>query len=333
MPKFDQELLFLYSEQARRKIRDMALLLRKSPQRLKYSLAMLEKEKVLHNVHSIIDYSYFGLVLFKVYFKGGYISEKDKADILQKLSENPYVVSMYELSGEFDLAIELESPNPSRFNKELKKIANLHPTLSHYKVILNVVTHLYPRIYLIKDTSLIRDLPQEIIVGGDREVQDFSAGELAVIKNLLYHPQARLSTLAKQANLHTKTVKSLLKSLEQKKVIKGCKYIINTDKLDIHKSRLFLTLHNLSKEREAKLMEFLLNTKEIVQLNKTVGDWDLEVDLETLEKSRMRQLTIQLREEFKDLIETFNSMEFYEYFKKSYLPRYLFEQNTETKAL
>lgn len=329
----NKELIFLYSENARAKIRDLANILKKSPQRLKYSFKILEKEGIIHNPYSIFDYSYFGLVLFRVYFKGGYISEKDKEEIIKKLRENQYIVSMYELSGFFDLAIEIESPNPSRFNKELKKIANLIPTLNSYKIILNVVTHIYPRSYLINNNELMNNVKQEIIVGGDRGLEKFNENEMIIMKNLLNNPKLRLMTLAKQTNLNVKTVKSVLKNLEKKKIIKGFKYITNTEKLDIYKFRLFLHLHNLSQEREKQLMDFMLNTQEIVQVNKTVGDWDMEVDIESFDRARIRHLTIHIRENFKDLIETFNIIEFYQYYKKSYLPLYLFSQDAEQSIL
>ena len=149
MSAINREILFLYAENARCKIKDFALYLKKSPQRLKYTLKKMEKESLVTSPHTIFDYSYFGQILFRVYFKGGYIGEKDKADIIKRLLENGYIVSIYELLGEFDLALEIEAPNPSRFNKELKKVASLVPTLNKYKVILNLVTHLYPRYYRI----------------------------------------------------------------------------------------------------------------------------------------------------------------------------------------
>ena len=90
---------------------------------------------------------------------------------------------------------------------------------------------------------------------------------------------------------------------------------------------LFLKLHNVSPERDLKLLEYLSQTKEIIQINKTVGDWDVEIDIESLDKAHIRYILTQIREEFKDLIENFNIMEFYQVHKKSYLPQYLF--NTE----
>lgn len=326
MIKYDKDLLFLFMENARGKIKTLSMVLKKSPQRLKYSLKLLEKESIANNPHCIFDYSYFGLILFRVYFKGGYISEKDKVDIINKLKENKYIVAMYELSGEFDLAIEIESPNPSRFNKELKKVANLIPTLTNYKILLNVVTFIYPRSYMATDDNIIKRVRQHIVVGGDRDIKSFNNSEMEIMKNLLYNPKIRLKTLAKSSDLNIKTTISILKDLQEKQIIKGFKYVIDTNKLGISKFRLFLKLHHLTRERESQFMDFMVKTKEIVQVNMTVGDWDMEVDIESFDKTTIRYLTIKIRENFKDIIETFNIIEFYQYYKKSYLPLQLFDQ-------
>ena len=252
---YDKELLFIYSENARAKLRDIAKTLKKSPQRLKYTLRNLEREGIVANPHCIFDYSYFGIILFRVYFKGGYISEKDKANIITQLNENPYVMSMYELSGEFDLAIEVGSPNPSRFNKEMKKIASLIPTLNNYKILLNLVTRVYPKVYLVEN-SFLADTSQEKVVGGDREIETFNENEMAIMKNLLAEPKIRLTKLAKKSGMNIKTAVSILKNLHHKKIIKGFKYILDTDRLGIQKFRFFLKLHNMSKERENEMIEY-----------------------------------------------------------------------------
>jgi DNA-binding Lrp family transcriptional regulator len=326
MTQIDRDLLFLYSENARSKIRDLAKTLKKSPQRLKYTIKLLEKEQIANNCHGIFDYSYFGLILFRVYFKGGYSSEKDREAIIKQLRENPYVVSIYELNGEFDLALEILSPNPSRFNKELKKIVDTIPTLNNYKIILNLVTHIYPRAYLAKDIELVNSVKPEILVGGDRVVEAFNKSEMAVLRNFLENPKIRLTSLARKSDLNIKTSTAIMKDLQKRKIIKGFKYVIDTDQLDVSKFRLFLKLHNISPEREKQLFDYMLKTKEIVQFNKTVGDWDIEMDLESTDKTKTRSLIVQVRQEFKDLIESFNIIEFYKYYKKSYLPGYLFTE-------
>ena len=325
MTKVDLNLLYLRGENARMSLLELAQHLKTTPQRLKYSISVLEKEHILTNPYCLFDYSYFGLILFRVYFKGGYISEQDKVHIIEELKQNPYVVAVYELTGEYDLVVEFASPNPSKFNKEVKKIATLIPALNDYKVILNLVTYVYPRQYLAKNTELY-SLNMERIIGGDREREEFNPHELQVIKSILSHPTLRYTDLAERTELNVKTAKSILRNLTKRNIIKGFKYVIDTNKLGISTYRLFLKIHNISLEREAQLMEYMLQNHEIVQLHKTVGDWDLEIDLQALDKNRIRSILMQIREEFKDLVERFNLIEFYQYYQKSYLPQFLFKE-------
>lgn len=348
MTKLDTTLLFYRSENPRCKLKELSSLMEKSPQRLKYTLKQWEKERLTYSPFSIIDYSFFGLHLFRVYFKGAYVSEKDKLVLLAMLKEHPYIVSFYELSGEFDLVVEMEAPNASRFNKELKKLISLSPALSNYKIVVNIVSHLYPRWYLLGAVSgsvstggavtgsvstaispllsAMEGIGRDVIVGGDRQLEIFKAEELALLQALHRHPLLRSSSLAKHTSLNIKTVMSLSKKLHKRRIVKGFRYVIDTNRLGIYKHRLFLKLHNLTAERETALMEFFTRQPNIVQLNKTVGDWDLELDLEALDKSVLRSCTAELREKFRDLIQTFNSMEFYQYYLKSFLPQALFEE-------
>lgn len=325
MPKLDQDLLYLRGENARIGLQELSHHLKRTPQRLKYTFSVMEKEGIVRDPYCIFDYSYFGLILFRVYFKGGYISEQDKTGIISTLRENPYIISISELTGEYDLCVEFASPNPSRFHKELKKISNLAPTLTDYKIVLNVVTHFYPRHYLTNN-SLFQSLHVDRIVGGDREPEEFKEQELEIIKTLLRYPLARFTTLAKRSKLNVRTVNSIVRNLTERNVIKGHKYILDTAVAGISTTRVFLKLHHVSPEREAQLKTYLLTTPGIVQSHKTVGDWDMELDIEALDKSKIRSIIIDMREKFKDLIEKFNLIEVYKYYKKSYLPAYLFKE-------
>jgi len=325
MNKIDHSLVFLRSEHARMSFKELSRLFKKSPQLLKYNVSSLEKEGILHHPFYIFDYSYFGLLLFRVYFKSVYVREQDKLRLIKELTENPYVLAVYELVGEFDLAVEFAAPNPSKFNKEFKKTITANPLLKEYKIVLNIVTHIYPRSYLAGKGELL-NLYNQKIVGGDREKDIFKPEEMEIIKVLLHNPTIRYTKLAKESGLNIKTAKSILNNLTKRNIIRGCKYLIDKNKLGIQKNRLFLKLHNLDLEQESRLLEFLHDNPEVIQLNKTVGDWDMEIDLESLDKSKTRYIISKLREEFSDLITGFNLIEVYDYYKRTYLPEYLFKE-------
>ena len=147
---------------------------------------------------------------------------------------------------------------------------------------------------------------------------------MLIMENFLDNPLIRLTTLARKCQINVKTATNIIKNLKYKKIIKGFKYNISANQLNLQRFRLFLNLHNLTNERESEFMKHLLNTKEIIAVNRTVGDWEMEIDIESNTNAEIRKLIIFLREEFKDIIESFNSIEFYQYYKRSFLPKYIF---------
>ena len=324
MSKNDYEFIYLRTENAREKLKTIAQKLGKTSQRLKYNEHIALKEKLIEKPYMIFDYSHMGLLLFKVYFRGVYMSDKNRQVVINVLEKNSYVTSIYELTGGFDLVVEFMSPNPSKFNKQLRDIVTALPVLNDYKIILNLVTHIYPRNYLVKKKIKLHKI--EKIIGGDRDIDKFTANEMKVIGGLFHNPTIKYTHLAKQQGLNVRTVKSIMQELEKGRRIRGYKYILDTEKLGADSCRLFLNLHNLSKERESEFMNYLINVKEIVSVNKTVGDWDLEIDIEAFFKNRIRQIIVNMKEEFKDIIQNFSLIDFYKYHKRAYLPEYLFEE-------
>ena len=320
----------MYSENARIKIKEIARALNLSNQRVKYNIKRLNENGIIYQPYCIFDYSYFGLIIFKVYFKGAYASEAEKEKLIEELKKNQFITAIYDIGGEFDLVIEMESPNPSRFNKEFKKIITQHNRLKNYKIVLNIVSHLFPRNYLIRNKELRNYFPDDIIIGGDRERLVFDDKENKIIENLLNKPIMRMSFLAKKTGINVRTTKKIFTKLQyekvsKEKVVNGVKYLINNSKIGITRIRLFLKLHNITQESENELIRYTTEVPEILHLNKTVGDWEVEIDIEAFDKRRIREIVMEIKEKFIGIIENFNSIEFNQFYLRQYLPRYLFE--------
>ncbi|MFH1364524.1 MAG: Lrp/AsnC family transcriptional regulator [Candidatus Aenigmatarchaeota archaeon] len=324
MAKRDLKLIYYTSENARMSLRKMSELLRKSPQRLKYAISTMKREGIIRDPFCIFDYSYFDLLLFRIYFRGGYTNDEQRRRILSELISNSHIVSIYEFTGDFDLTVEFASQNPTKFNREFKRLTSLIPTLNDYKIVLNLATYICPKDYLLIDKDI-----QEIVVekiGMDRRKENFNKNENNVIKQMLTNPTLNLIEISKKCEINSKTAKSIMKTLLKREVVKGFKYVVDTNKIGLYKSRVFLRLHNMNNEIETNFMRYLLSIKEVVQINNTVGDWDMELDIEAFDKNKVKELIMKLREDFKEIVERFNVMDFYYDHKRSYLPMCIFEE-------
>ncbi|MBN2567440.1 Lrp/AsnC family transcriptional regulator [Candidatus Woesearchaeota archaeon] len=317
-PDFD--LVFLRAEDARCRLKELARLLRKSSQLVKYRVSSLLRRGVLFDPYCVVDYAYLGLLLFKVYIKGAYVGEKDKAAMIRRLGEDPDVVAVYELGGEYDLVIEVMAENPSRFGKVVRRLVDHNPTLRHHTVALNVVTHLYPRQYLVRKLPSLSSIKPEIIIGGDREPKALSPQERAALRALVLNPTMGVSRLAKEAEINPATMRKIMRLLRKARVVRGCRYSVDVGGIGASQYRIFLSLHNLTAEREEGLFDAFREAKEVINASKTIGDWDLEVDVASLDAPAVRRLTMELRERFKDIIASFNITEFYQGHVRRYLP-------------
>lgn len=319
--KINKRLLYLYGENCRISLSKIAKKIHKSPQLVKYTVSRLEKEGIIPFYYTIIDYAYFDMLLFKVYFMGGCSTSSELKLLIKKLIQNPYVTSVYEMGGQYDLLVEFMAQNPSKFNKELKLLIKEHEELNNYNVIINIVSHLYPRTYLIPNKEKVKDFLQssQIVVGGDRDKIKLSNNEKKVLSVLVQNPKIRLTAIASKLRINIKTVISAIKLLESKKVIRTYKSALNMQKCNLIKNKITLKLHNVDIKKEKNMLNFCLNNPNIVKFSKTIGEWDVEIDIETSSPTEFREIYLKIREEFKDVIRSFNSYRIYDVFKHNYL--------------
>jgi len=319
--KIDKKLLYFYGENCRLSLSKIAKKIHKSPQLVKYTINRLEKNEIIPFYYTVVDYSCFDMLLFKVYFKGGCSKSSELNLLIKKLMENPYVTSIYEMSGQYDLLVEFMAKNPSKFNKELKMLIKEHEELNNYDIIINIVSHLYPRDYLMPKNKKANEITilSEIIVGGDRDKTILNDKEKRILLAFVENPKIRLTSIASKLDINIKTVISVIKSLKSKKIIRAYKSALNIEKCNLINNKITLNLHNIEPEKENKMLDFCLNNPNIVKLSKTIGAWDVEIDVETSSPTDFREIYLKIREEFKDVIRSFNSYRMYKVFKHNYL--------------
>ena len=150
-----------------------------------------------------------------------------------------------------------------------------------------IVRHKFPRNYLA-----VKSQVDEIIILGDRDLTPLNSYEQQTLKLLADDPQITLSQIAVTTKQAIKTVASLKKRLEAKKVIRGYDIMINYEELGIQRSILLLELRAL--EMTPWLVEFSKVHRNIVQLDKIMGKYSLCL---TIEGKDPAQILREIREE------------------------------------
>ena len=314
MSKRDMRFLAEIDSDSRRPLSAIAGSLGISQQLASYKLRSLQDDGVLGGFYTVVDYSRLGYSCFRVYFSVNYSSSEQFRELIKSINGNPYAIEVNECGGRWDLVVAFLSRNASRFNKILRSIITENPPLKNYDVVTNVVSHCFGRKYL-------GCRPVDIIVGGDREPVDIPAREMAVLAEILTDARVPLAEISRKLKINPKTAQSAISRLGQREVIKGFRPVIDPARIGYARNRMLVKYHNLSPEREKEMVSYCRTAGPVTGINKVLGKWDLEIELEARPGKELRSACMAIREGFQDIIKESEVIELFSLSKKSLLTR------------
>lgn len=289
-----------------------------SEQRVSYIVKSLKKRKIIQSFHTIIDYSRFNLLSFRVFFKINYITEKKHNELIDFLVKHPNSYEILSCGGRYDLICNFLAHNPSQFNKLLKSIMEKYPDqLQNYEVLTTIVIRNFGKKFLFNQEEII---PKQMIIGGDRMPLKIQHIDKKILSEIATDARKSSVQIAGKLNISPKTVISRIKNLKKQKIILGYRPLINIGYLNYF---LLIRYHNVSKELEQKFIEFLKIHPKINLLTKTVGSWDLEIEVEVKDLKEFRKIERKIRQRFAVLIQKIESIPIYALHKRTFFPEFL----------
>ena len=313
--KSDLKLLFELDSNSRNSFSRIGKKIRMSQQLISYKITQLEKKKIIGAFYPLIDYSRFGYLTFMVFFKVYYQNEARFYDLISRIKSHPHILRVMECDGTYDLIVTFAAKNPSSFNKMLKKIVEENQKeLRGWMILTTIVEHHSSRNYLIA-----KEPEKDVVIGGDREelfVDDINKK----IVHALMNQHKKAVDIAKEAQITPKTAMGRLRWLEEKEIIKGYKTLFNLRPLDIATNIILINYHNVSVKEEEEFRNFCKSNQHIIEFTKVIGEWDVVLTVETMNRDDFRKLYLTMRERFEDIIADYDNFRVFHVHKKQFLP-------------
>lgn len=320
LPKKDLRLIYEMDSNYRQPLSSIGRKIRMSQQLVSYKVKSLASNNIILSNLPLIDYSRFGYLNFRVYFKVNYADRKRIEEMLEKMKSHKDIIMILDCEGRYDLMLVFASKNPSAFNKSLRDLISENPEqLKNCMILTTVVQHLFPKKYLSPKHSEL-----DTVIGGDRDVMVLDPTDMRILLSLI---RGRKSTveIASDSKVNPKTVMSRIKKMESEGIIKGYRLMINNEMIGVTAKKILIKYHNISVERENELRSFCRRSPNITEFIKTFGEWDLELTVETSSKEEFRSLYLNLRERFEDIIQDFDSFTIFRVHRRQTIPEDFFE--------
>lgn len=312
---YDKKILFELDKNARITTSDLAKQIRKSKQFVDYRIKKLEQEKIILGYTTVIDYSKLGYTSIRVYLKFHNITPEQQKELENELIKDKEVWWLVTLEGPWDVGYATAVKNVLDFYEYWDKITKRYRQFISKRSIV-IYTHIkqYPKAYLIGK----KNIEAGTLVGASKEIIRIDDFDKEILK--LISDKARLPLLEIATRLKTspQVIRNHIKRLEKLSIIQGYRALIDVSFLGYRYYKSYLNLVNTEKLKE--LDGFCAQHPNILNVNRTIGGRDYEIELQAKSFDEFEKIMNEIRTKFVGMIDNYEFVIAREEKKMIYFP-------------
>jgi len=261
--------------------------------------------------------SVLGYMHIKIYLRLHNITKEKEEELLNDLNSQKNIYWLSSLRGKYDLVASIYVKNIAEFSKKYEEIfGKWRDYILERNVIVLERAFTYTKAYLIpkqKSEEIVYSIGEEKEIQLDKTDNDF-------LKLLNKEGRKSLIDIAKQLKVSADTVKYRLNNLRKRGIITGFGVKIDYKKLDNHYHLIFLKLQNMNLQKYTKLESLAKINKNVIIFIKTIGDHDIELEVETTNNEELDELMKTLRDHFVSEIKDYEILEVTREHRMTYYP-------------
>ena len=198
-----------------------------------------------------------------------------------------------------DIAYAVLVKNMNEFYEHLDRISKYNKYIKSKQVVVYSHIKQYPKSYLLGQSNHA----EGILIGASEKQEVVDSKDWKLLKLISDNSRVQLIELSAKLNITPQSVMYRLKKLVKKEIIIGYKVNIDTNLLGYKNYKIYLNLFNNSKNRE--LEELCKQNQFIVGINKNIGGADFEIELQLQSIEEFHKILDKLRENFSEVIESY----------------------------
>ena len=311
----DKKILTLLDEDARLSNSQIAKKVGLSKPTVEYRLKRFEKNNLIFQYYSIIDFTKLGYSQYKIYFKFQDITLEDEQKIIDYWKKDNNSVWVSQIRGRWDLAVSIIARSNFEFGKVLSKFMNQYSKFVLEKdVLLTEYSPIYAREYLTETK------PSEFVYGVPSKIYELDDTDKKILKELSKNARINIVDLAEKTKLSRDIINYRLKKLTKEKIIVQYRCYLNLQNLGINHYKIIFRTKNFDEQFEKEIKAYVTQHKKATQFLKLIGSWDLEIEFETENEDELYKILTDIRKRFSNVIRDFDILRITETYKYDYFP-------------
>ncbi|MBU0532666.1 Lrp/AsnC family transcriptional regulator [Candidatus Micrarchaeota archaeon] len=296
--KKDKELLTLLYLNSRMSFTQMGKKLKLSSSTVERRLRKLEEAGIVVLLFADINLAKLGFRAYRLYFKFDVMDVKTEKAILRFFENYPRTLWGVVCQGEYDVLLRFVA----RDEIEVEELVNKITERFGKKIIEKTVATTTYQTYLSWNRALGGGRHPEFPLERITKIEELNNIDLKILSALYNNARESTINIANMINLTPDTVQYRIKKLTEKGYILGYTAWYDARKLGFEYYKVLIGFRSMTREKEKKFLDYCLEHDNVIFLNKTIGSWDIEVDVIVEDTVELHKFVREIKTKFGHII-------------------------------
>ncbi|MFC1752343.1 AsnC family transcriptional regulator [Thermoproteota archaeon] len=290
-----------------------------SEQVVSYRLKNIMKNKVINTFPSIMDFSKLGYSLHKCCYKLKNLTSNKRTRIIEYLTKHNNAVWVSSSDGRFELSAAFIGKTLIEISNYVNDFNDLFSeNISEQKIVNILKGEHFPRDYLVKKEN--RKSRKPIVFGSIPEIAKIDETDLKIVSELAENARIPNIDIAKKCSISQDNVAFRIQKLKKNGIIQNNIVILNAASIGMIHHKVMVALRNTGDIKQKALQDYCRNHPNITFMNRTLGDWNMEIDFEVSDNNQFREYLMDINNKFSGLIKDYSIITIYDIHKYNFFP-------------
>ena len=298
LDKKDKQLLTLLYLNSRASFIEMGKKLKLSSASVERRMRQLKEAGIISLLFADVNLAKLGFKAYRLYFKFDVIDAKTEQGIIKVFETYPRTLWGVISEGEYDVLWRIIAKNEI----EVENAAALMIEKFGTKIIEKTIVTTTYQTYLAWNKALETERHPELPIEKITEIETIDKTDMKILSALYANARETTVNLAKLVGLTPDAVQYRIKRLTEKGFILGYTAWFDAKKLGFNYYKILIGFRSITKEKEKQFLNFCIENDNIIFLNKTIGSWDIELDIVVRDNMELHEFMREIKTKFGDII-------------------------------
>ncbi|MCX6771057.1 MAG: Lrp/AsnC family transcriptional regulator [Candidatus Micrarchaeota archaeon] len=294
----DKELLNLLYLNSRESFIGLGKKLRLSNTAVERRLYRLRKDGIIPLLFADVNLAKLGLKCYRLYFKFDVMDKEAERAVLEFFESYPRTLWGVVCEGEYDVLWRIIAKDEVEVESAMYLMVEKFGT----KIIEKTVVATTYQTYLAWNKALGTERQSGFPIEKITEPQQVDAKDMLLLSLLYADARETTVSLSKQVSLTPDAVQYRIKRLVREKYILGYTAWFDAKKLGFNYYKFLIGFRSITREKEKQFLNHCLANDSIIFINKTIGSWDIELDIIVRNNAELHDFTRELKTKFGNII-------------------------------